>query len=97
MDEHARVLDTFHSDRKEEPGLSNTQFMYTWLKFIGVDENTVMSRFAMPPGITAVCSTKGIAWKIPISGYISWNSHLIRLKISTLESDLNSEDDANSV
>lgn len=50
MDKSTGVLDTFHSDRKEGPDLSSTQSMHPWFEFISVSENTVMSRFAVPPG-----------------------------------------------
>ena len=54
MNKCTGVLDTFHSDGKEEPDLSNTQSTHTWFEFISVDENTVMLRFAAPPGGNSV-------------------------------------------
>ena len=54
MNKCTGVLDTFHGGGKEEPDLSNTQSTHTWFEFISVDENTVMSRFAVPPGGNSV-------------------------------------------
>ena len=50
MNKHARIFDAIHSSREEKPGMSNAQPVQTRLKFVGVDKNAVISRWATSPG-----------------------------------------------
>ena len=50
MNEHTRIFDMVHGNREEKFSMSDIHSIHTLLKFISVDQNTVVSGSAMPPG-----------------------------------------------